>query len=79
MRTDAIHHFIVTEILNDDSLQIATDQDLLLSEMLDSLGVMRLVAHLEEQTGRSIPPEDVTLENFRTLNAIAHYLEARSS
>ena len=78
MNTDAIRTFIQTEILNDPSFEIAVDQDLLLSQTLDSLGVTRLVQHIETQSGVEIPPEDVTLENFQSLQAIEAYLTARN-
>ena len=75
MDIQTIRTFLQNDVLNDPSFVIEADQDLLLSETLDSLGVNRLVEYLEGETGRSIPPEDVTLENFRSLNAILSYLE----
>ncbi len=39
--------------------------------------VMRLVQHLEDETGLAIPPEDVTLENFRSMRQIDAYLTGR--
>ncbi|MEM6277758.1 MAG: phosphopantetheine-binding protein [Pseudomonadota bacterium] len=50
--------------------------DLLLSDLLDSLSVVRLVAHLEESYAITIPPEDVVLETMQTADAIAAYLAA---
>ncbi len=58
--------------------RIVTDQDeLLLSGMIDSLGVMSLVSFIEEQFQIDIPFEDVTLENFATVDAMARYIEPR--
>lgn len=79
MSIDSIRTYILTEILNDDTASIADDEDLLISETLDSLGVMRLVAHLESEIGHTIPPEDVTLENFQSLERIADYLRTRGA
>jgi len=42
---------------------------------VDSLGVMRLVTHLEQQYSIKIPPEDVTIEHFMNIEAISLYLE----
>ena len=47
--------------------------------MLDSLGVMRLVAHIEDAEGITIPAEDVTIENFSSLRLIDVYLANRSN
>jgi acyl carrier protein len=31
--------------------------------------------YIEEEFGYAIPPEDLTMENFRTIDALATYLE----
>lgn len=67
--------FIKSELLQDTQRCIGVDDELLLDGVLDSLAVMQLVAFLETTTGTSIPPEDVTLENFHSINAIAAYLQ----
>lgn len=69
-----IHKYIVEELLNDASIEIEPEEDLLLSGFLDSMNVVRLVAHLEEICSLVIPPEDITLENFGTLSHIYSYL-----
>ena len=74
MNIDAIRTFIQREILNDPDFQIDAEQDLLLSETLDSLSVTLLIAHLESSCDVHIPPEDVTLENFSTLTSIENYI-----
>lgn len=78
MSIQTIRGFIQAEILNDVTARIEPDQNLLLTEMLDSLGVFRLVAFLETEFGVSIPPEDVTLENFATLRLMDAYLRSRT-
>lgn len=74
MKVNAIRTIIQNEILNEPDFEIEADQDLLLSETLDSLRVILLVQHLESTCDVSIPPEDVTLENFSTLTNIADYI-----
>lgn len=74
MNTDAIRSFIKVEILNDPNIEIEADQDLLLSEILNSLSVTLLITHLEKTCNVEIPPEDVTLDNFGTLDRIAAYV-----
>lgn len=77
MTTDTIRRFIQVEILNDESHTLDSDQDLLLSNTLDSLSVVRLVEFIESETGSRIPAEDVTLDNFGTVNRIAAYCASR--
>ena len=76
MNIDSIRDFIKLEILNEPDLPIEADQDLLLSEILDSLNVTLLIAHLEDTCNVDIPPEDVTLDNFGTLRSIETYIHS---
>ena len=43
---------------------------LVLKQLVDSLGVMRLIAWIEKRFDLRIPPEDVTIDNFETIDAI---------
>ena len=74
MNVDEIRRFIQTEILNEPGLEIAADENLLLSEILSSLSVAILVAHLQDTCDIRVPPADVTLENFGTLQSIEAYV-----
>lgn len=69
--------FITEQLLN-NSMTIDEEHELLVSGILDSLAVMSLVEFIEETTGKPIPPLDVTLENFASVNAIVLYLEAQN-
>jgi acyl carrier protein len=79
MSIDDIRAYIQDRILMDPELSLGPDDDLLLSNVLDSLRVMLLISHLEESSGLTIPPEDVTLENFQSLRQIHAYLDQRRS
>lgn len=74
MNIETLRTFIQNDILNDPDFSIDADQDLLLSETLNSLSVTLLIAHLEATCQVDIPPEDVTLENFSTLQRIEAYI-----
>ena len=69
---DPIRTFIVENLLS--GKDVADDDDLLLSGLLDSMSVMRLVLHLETALGVKVPPEDVVIENFTSIETIAAYL-----
>lgn len=56
---------------------VADTDELLLSGMIDSLGVMSLVAFVEEVYAIAIPFEDVTLENLSSIEAIQRYAVSR--
>lgn len=79
MRINGMRDYIRDEILNDATIEIEPDQNLLLTETLDSLAVIQLVEYLETTYGVTIPPEGVTLENFATLRLIDGYVSRLES
>ncbi len=71
----ALIAFIASDVATDDG-DITGDTDLLLTGLVDSLGVVLIVEWLERQIGRSIDPADVVLENFQTVDAMMEFLRA---
>ncbi|WP_170480690.1 phosphopantetheine-binding protein [Ruegeria arenilitoris] len=67
-----IADFISKTIL--DGRQVSTTQELLLSGILDSLGVMTLVAFLETEMKIQIPTEKITFENFSSVEQVSGFL-----
>ena len=57
--------------------QLADDEDLIDSGVLDSLGIFQLVAFLEERFGVAIADTEITPENFATLERIEQLVAAR--
>ena len=75
---DVIIKYVKDELLEGyEGMELEADQDLLGSGLIDSIGMMTLVAFVEEQFDISIPPGDLTIENFMTIDAISTYLESR--
>lgn len=72
---DNLTEFVANELLHDSAVaSIQPDDDLLSSQLVDSLGVMRIIAFLEERYQVRIPPADVTIENFIDIRTISAYL-----
>jgi acyl carrier protein len=69
-----ILRYISEEIAIGSNKNIQTGDDLLSAGILDSLGVLQLVAFVEEQFGIQIPDEDVVMENFQSIDALSSYL-----
>ena len=77
MRSELLR-FVSEEILSGHSgINLQPEDDLLTSEIIDSMGVMRLIAHIEETYDVKIPAEDVTIEHFLSIDAICGYLSQR--
>ncbi len=64
----AVREFIVSR--NPKLGQVADDLDLIDSRAINSLAFVEFIFLLEELTGESIDPEDIDLDDFRTLTRI---------
>jgi acyl carrier protein len=64
-----------------DTLQIETSIDeqspLFSTGELDSMSMMQLIGFVETATGTVVRPEDVTLENFDTVERILRFASAQ--
>lgn len=72
-KQEEIYHFIKT--LKPNVPDFEPDQNLLEDDILDSVAMMELVLWSEEQYGFTVDTDDLTPENFATLNAITEYVE----
>ncbi len=73
-----IIQYIEEELSNeeiDGGLEVT--EDLLGSGILDSLGMMKLIAFLEEEFQIKVLPEDMIIENFMTVGHVGDYLESK--
>ena len=73
-----IRDFITTEIMFEDSAASLTDEMPLLGSVMDSLGLMQLIAFLEEEFSVEIDDADVTVDNFRTVGDIERLVTAKA-
>jgi acyl carrier protein len=77
---EILRRYIAQELLSDrQGVVVHDDDDLLGSWSIDSVGMMSLVLFIEEEFRLPVPPEDVTIDNFVSINAIDAYLRHRQS
>lgn len=74
---EALRNYIARELLGMAANGLPRDEDDLLDSGVDSVGVISLVMFIEEQWGVTVPPEDVVIENFQSIERIAAYLATR--
>jgi len=68
---EKIKEFIITEVNPDLGLQsLDDDQPLIDSGIVDSLGVLRILAFLDEAFGIDLSGDEIKLQNFRTVRTI---------
>ena len=74
----AVREFIANDLGRE--VQRATDADSLLEAgILDSLGVLALVAFIEKRYGITVTEDEMMPENFDSIDAIAAFVNGRSS
>ena len=75
-----IKAYVTTELLYDrDAIALGDDDSLLGPGLLDSVGILRLVAWLEEEFGVSIPDEDVVPDHVETVSRLAALVRRRQA
>jgi acyl carrier protein len=73
---DTIRRFIATELLRGQQNEPLGDDDPLLeSGIIDSMGVMSLLAFLEKEFSIQVPGDDLIPENFGSIASIAALVE----
>ena len=77
-KTKALEDYITTTFVSDPTADpITADSNLLLSGLIDSLGVMQLVAFIQSENNIKVEPREITLKNFKTINSIVGFIEKK--
>lgn len=72
-----IHAFIVEELLAPQSAETFGDETPILSGLLDSGALMRLMVFLEEEFDVEIDDEDVVADHFASVRHIDRLIESK--
>ncbi len=80
MKTEDVRAAILAKVrelsksIGRNASALKTSDVIPMSGALDSAGLMELMVWYEAEFGLSIPPEDVTLENFGSADQMANYV-----
>lgn len=77
MIAERLIKMITAEVSLDPTHEIDADTDLLLTGLVDSLGVVQIVGWIEDELGIDVDPLDVVLDNFQTVGQMLAYIERR--
>jgi len=73
-----IRDYIAQNLLfSDDGFGYEDDASFLEEGIVDSVGIMELVLFIEEDIGLSVDDEDLTPDNFDSVNKLANYIKRR--
>lgn len=76
--SEQLINFIIEQLLNHEQ-EILADDELLVSGLLDSLAIVQLVEFIEGEFEVSVPPEDLRVENFASVDTIVAYLSQKTN
>ena len=71
-----IHDYLRAEFAPERE-QFSPGENLLAQGIIDSLGILKLVTHLEERYGFEAADDDLVPENFTTLEMIRDFVERK--
>ena len=74
---EKIRTFIKQHLLESET-ELNMEDDLLNTGLVDSIGVVKLINFIEEEFNLSVPPEDMVIEHFVSIDAIEEYLSSRN-
>jgi acyl carrier protein len=73
---EKIRQFLLEKLARAKKIKQIDDQDNLIeSGIIDSLGIMQLVAYLEDTFTVKVKDEDIVPENFESIDIITSYIE----
>ena len=76
--TDQIREIIIQDHLWQDTRDALTDDlPLIENHVVDSLGLLRLVARIEDDFGIEVRDEDMVMSNFGSIGRISAFIEGR--
>ena len=78
--TQDLERFIIQDIMvGGKDVSLSPDESLIESGIVDSLGILRLVAFIEENFSVVVDDTEVVPENFETINAMSSLVERKRS
>ena len=77
--SDEVRNYILSVHLpGENPDMLSNDDDLLDMGILDSMAIMQLVAHLEQQYDINVPTEEIDPANFESIDALAAFIDKQS-
>lgn len=74
---DTLSDYVTARFARERTDPIAPGEDLMRAGILDSMAIMELVGFLETTWGLSVEGDEVTVDNFQTLSAMAGLVERK--
>ena len=76
---DEIREFVLENARSKGINEVADDQSLMASGIIDSLAIFRLVAFLEDSFRVRISDDEIVPENFQSINDIESFVSGKQA
>ncbi len=71
-----VREYVAKNLLfSDNGFEYDDDDSFLQEGIVDSVGVLELVLFVEEKFGVAVDDQDITPDNFDSVNKLAHYIQ----
>jgi acyl carrier protein len=77
--SEIIKQFIIDNFLFGDGAKLADDTPLFEKGIIDSTGVLELVAFIEENFKVTVSDDELVQDNFSSLSAIEKFLQSKTN
>jgi acyl carrier protein len=73
-----IRNYVAQNLLfSDNGFEYDNDDSFLQEGIVDSVGVLELVLFVEETFGLTVDDQEITPDNFDSVNKLAHYIRSK--
>ncbi|MUH36574.1 acyl carrier protein [Zobellia amurskyensis] len=76
---EKIVSYIKNKLVTESIETINIHEDLLGSGLVDSIGMVQLVLFIETEAGIKVSPEEMTIENFMTINHMLRFIASKQN
>ena len=79
IKTQIRDHIATNILYSDNGFDYSDDASFLEEGIVDSVGIMELVLFIEEKFGLTVDDEDLTPDNFDSVDRLAEYIKKRQA
>ncbi len=73
----AVREQVISEFMDGQGDKLTDETRLVEEEIIDSLGIFLMLGFIKERFGIEVDPEDVTLDNFASVNTIVDLINGK--
>ena len=75
---EKIRRYLVEKVLEEPEFTLTFDEPLLENSVIDSTEIVRLILFIEGEFGIEVDDDEVTLDNFGSINDISAFVDRKS-